>query len=269
MSTPQFQKAEYAGSRDGDRCKICGTALGAEYWRVGTNMACAACAEKVKSALPPDSHRAFTRGVGFGIGGAIVGLVIYATFTILTGIILGYVSLAVGYIVGKSIRMGANNMAGRRYQIAALILTYAAVSLAAIPIGISYIVKHQHAQEAEQAASSNENGGYSLSVTPEDSGKAVPNPSATPAPPAPRSVDSGKVIARLAFLGLASPFLELGQNPFSGLIGLLILAIGMRIAWQLTGAPRVPPVSGPFRNRSATAAPASAATPPAVPPPLD
>jgi hypothetical protein len=268
MGTPQFQKAEYAGTRGGDRCKICGAALGAEYWRVGTSMACAACAEKAKSALPQDSHAAFTRGILYGIGGAIVGLVIYATFTILTGIILGYVSLAVGWIVGKSIRMGSNNMAGRRYQIAAVILTYAAVSLAAVPIGISYIVKHERALAAQQAASKR-SGEYSVTVTPEDSGQQVPNPGATPARPAPPHVDLGPVIARLAFLGLASPFLELGQNPVTGLIGLFILAIGLRIAWQITGAPSLPPVGGPFRNTSASAAPAPAAPPPpAAPRPL-
>ena len=263
MSTPQFQKAEYAGASGGDRCKMCGAALGAEYWRVGTSMTCAACAEKVKTALPPDSHAAFTRGVVYGIGGAIVGLVIYATFTILTGIILGYVSLAVGWIVGKSIRMGSNNMAGRRYQIAAVILTYAAVSLAAVPIGISYIVKHERALAAQRAAQTQ--------VSPPDGGNAVVPGTAQPPVqaqprPAPRAADYGAVIARLAFLGLASPFLELGQNPAMGLIGLLILAIGMRIAWQITGAPSLPPVAGPFRNASASAAPAPSTPPPAAPP---
>jgi hypothetical protein len=223
MGTPQFQKAEYAGTRGGDRCKICGAALGAEYWRVGTSMACAACAEKAKSALPQDSHAAFTRGILYGIGGAIVGLVIYATFTILTGIILGYVSLAVGWIVGKSIRMGSNNMAGRRYQIAAVILTYLAVSLAAIPIALR---------------------NYHLGPL------------------------TGQQLLNLALWGIASPFLEFSRVSFGALISLFILAIGMRIAWQITGAPSLPPVGGPFRNTSASAAPTPAAPPPAAPRPL-
>lgn len=219
MDTPQFQKAEYAGA-GGDRCKMCGTALGAAYWRVGTNMTCQACAEKVESAIPQDSHSAFTRGVLFGIGGAVVGLILYATFTIVTKIELGYVSLAVGYIVGKSIRMGSNNMTGRRYQIAAAILTYAAVSLAWVPIVISQGVRPQ----------------------------------------------SGEAILRLALFGIASPFIGLAGSGFGGIIGLVILLVGIRIAWQITGAQRIPPVSGPFRNTSAAAAPA--APPPAAPPPL-
>jgi hypothetical protein len=288
MDTPQFQKAEYAGTRGGDRCKQCGTALGAAYWRVGTDMTCQACAEKAKSELPKDSHSAFSRGLLFGIGGAILGLVLYAGFTIVTGIILGYVSLAVGYIVGKSIKLGSNGMAGRRYQIVAALLTYAAVSMAAIPIGITQIVKQQRARQASHAQQtvlprddSNENvtelplrsaGGDGNSATVTSPGAATNAPSATnEQSPAVSShtrarprVNWPAAITGLAFLGLASPFLDLAQNPFAGLIGLVILAVGIRIAWQITGAPGVPAISGPYRNMSA--APVSPAPPPSAAP---
>jgi hypothetical protein len=271
MSTPQFQKAEYAGSGGGERCKICGAALGPAYWRVGTHMTCQACAEKAKSALPQDSHSAFTRGVLFGVGGAIIGLILYATFTIITGIYLGYVALAVGYIVGKSIRMGSNNMAGRRYQIAAVILTYAAVSMAAIPIGISQVVKEHRAQVASQARQTippDDNNPTNIrppAAIPSPEANALPPRSAQPRP-APEPVNWSRLVVSLVFVGLASPFLDLAQNGFGGIIGLVILLVGIRIAWQITGAPRIPPVSGPFRNTSATAVPVT--PPPAAPPPL-
>jgi predicted lipid-binding transport protein (Tim44 family) len=289
--TPQFQKAEYAGTRSGDRCKMCGTTLGAAYWRVGTEMACQACAEKAKSELPTDTHSAFSRGVLFGIGGAILGLAIYATFTIVTGIILGYVSLAVGYLVGKAIKMGSSGMSGRRYQIAAAILTYAAVSMAAIPIGISQVVKAErsrHASHAQQtiSPSGGSNGNATeLPLRPADSNDNTatvtspgPDTNAPPATTAIPPVNSkpvravhkirwGAAIIGLAYIGLASPFLELAQNPVAGLIGLLILAVGIRIAWQITGAPGTPFVSGPFRNTSAASASSSPSASPAPPPP--
>jgi hypothetical protein len=276
MGTPQFQKAEYAGARGGDRCKGCGAALGAAYWRVGPNMTCQTCAEKAKSELPNDSHAAFSRGLLYGIGGAILGLVLYAGFTIVTGIILGYVSLAVGYIVGRAIKMGSNGMTGRRYQIAAAILTYAAVSMAAVPIAISQIVKVQHERQASQAerviaprdrSSRDENSTAGVSPAPDlnDSpAVSAPPPGASPAR-APRKLNVGMAIAGLLYVGLASPFLELMQNPTSGLIGLFILAIGIRIAWQITGGTKVPLVSGPYRNTNA-ASPTPA--PPAAPPSL-
>jgi len=97
-------------------------------------MACAACGGRVQYELPKDGHTQFVRGLIFGIGAAIVGLVLYATFAITTGLMIGYVSLAVGYIVGKGIKMGSRGAGGRKYQIAAVVLTYAAVSLAAVPV---------------------------------------------------------------------------------------------------------------------------------------
>jgi hypothetical protein len=54
-------------------------------------------------------------------------------------------------------------------------------------------------------------------------------------------------------LGLASPFLEL-QDPFHGIIGLVILLVGIRIAWQLTASPKIE-ILGPFVSKN-TAAPA-------------
>jgi len=57
-------------------------------------------------------------------------------------------------------------------------------------------------------------------------------------------VGLGAALVGLALVGLASPFLEL-QDPFHGLIGLVILFVGIRIAWQLTAGPKVD-ILGPF-----------------------
>src|SRR2546430_7688462 len=141
--TPQFGTAEYA-SADSGRCKSCNQTLGSQHYRVNGAVTCVYCAEQVKLRIPVDSHSTFVRALLFGIGGAILGLIIYSGFGILTGLMVGYVSLAVGYIVGKAMMKGSNGVGGRRYQIAALILTYAAVSMAAIPIGISQILQEKN-----------------------------------------------------------------------------------------------------------------------------
>jgi len=47
-----------------------------------------------------------------------------------------------------------------------------------------------------------------------------------------------KAIGVLALIGLASPFLELA-NPAHGIIGLIILFVGIRIAWKLTAGRQV------------------------------
>jgi hypothetical protein len=169
-----------------------------------------------------DSHSFFVRGVLFGIVGALIGLAIYATVAIATGLVLGLVSLAVGYIVARAILIGSGGRTGRRYQVAAALLTYAAVSLAAIPIAVSQVWK----VEAE------------LKKIPAADVRNVSDPSATAA--ANDSATTGERISllptlgRLVMIGLASPFLDL-QESSQGIIGLIILAVGIRIAWRMTG----------------------------------
>jgi hypothetical protein len=159
----------------------------------------------------------------------------YAGFTILTGIYIGYVSLAVGWLVGKAIMLGSKGIGGRRYQIAAVILTYAAVSLAAIPIAISYHLKAKSQAESvqpqQQQPTDAQNG-------PPDQTRQEPK------------LSFGAAILQLLVLGLASPFLEM-QDPLHGIIGLIILMVGIRIAWQITAGSRRASIEGPYENSSA------------------
>jgi hypothetical protein len=239
---PQFSTAEYSGQPGTHRCKFCNQTIMGSYYRVNSALACSACAEQVKLRIPKDSHAAFTRGLLFGVGGAILGLILYAAFGIITGLMIGYVSLAVGYIVGKAIKLGSGGIGGRRYQIAAVVLTYAAVSMAAIPIAVSQAAKvHKtaHAQQAQSLRGSPENGTLNVSPHPEQ------------APPsAKRPVNGGAALVGLAMVGLASPFLEL-QDPFHGAIGLVILFVGIQIAWKLTAGISIQ-ILGPFKLSAPT-----------------
>jgi hypothetical protein len=237
-STPQFGTAEYQSASGPDRCKSCQQELSGAYFRINGMLACEKCTRQLQAQTPKDTHAAFVRAILFGVGGAIAGLILYSSFTILTGIIIGYVSLAVGWLVGTAMKKGSQGVGGRRYQIAAVALTYAAVSLSAIPIGLSYYMKNE--KPASRAAATSD---VPATTSPDgDSGTAVPKPSA------------GSVIASLLFAGLASPFLEL-QSGFSGLIGLVILFVGIRIAWKMTGTPPLE-ILGPFQaNASPKPAP--------------
>lgn len=263
MDTPQFKTAEYSGAKGGDACQICKQPVGATYYRVGKAMACESCAEKAKRDAPTDSHSAFARGMLFGIGGAIVGLAIYAIFAIATGLVIGYVSLAVGYIVGKAMMYGSKGFGGRRYQIAAIILTYAAVSLAAIPIGITQYVKQRDALKEAAATRMSQPKNSSPTVTtpqPDSSGQqgdsADQDDSSTDSAPA-RHTSFGSAIGSLLLMGLASPFLELKDMSYSGIIGIVILFVGMRFAWRITAGNPVSQVSGPFLNKPPASAPPS------------
>ena len=174
--------------------------------------------------VPTESHALFVRALLFGAGGALLGLVLYSAVGIITGLSIGYVSLAVGYVVGKAVLKGSRGRGGRRYQIAAVLLTYASVSISAVPIALWQFA---HSPTTEVAAPAGAvttvtPKGATSSADPEAAGDGV-------------SVSLLGVLGTLLWIGLASPFLELA-NPTSGLIGLVILAVGLRIAWQITGS---------------------------------
>ena len=254
-STPQFGTAEYKSSGGPDRCKSCDSTVTGRYYRINGALACENCAERLKQQIPKDTHPAFIRGILFGLGGAFLGLVLYAAFGILTGLVIGYVSLAVGYIVGKAIKMGSGGMGGRRYQVAAALLTYSAVSIAAIPIYVAQMVKEkktekqtmvQHALPQTPDAAQQKNPGASDSAMPKESPAQPPDPKKS-------SMGLGAALGLAALVGLASPFLEL-QDPFHGIIGLIILFVGIRIAWRLTAGVKVD-ILGPFERNAPAPAP--------------
>jgi hypothetical protein len=213
---PQFATAEYS-AKPGEPCKACGQAVSGAYYQVNGAKTCSTCAQRIKEQLPKDSHAAFARAVLFGVGGALLGLGIYVGFALATGLIAGLVSLAVGYIVGRAILMGSGGVGGRRYQIAAVLLTYIAVSLAAVPIAVSQHMKQRSAQAQSRISASNSS-----------------------------TVSVSKALGTLALIGLVSPFLGL-SNPMQGIIGLIILFVGIRIAWRMTGA-RPVSIRGPIND---------------------
>jgi hypothetical protein len=236
QTIPQFSTAEYSQNPGVEHCLICSNLISGVYYRVNGQMACENCARQISEGQPIDSHAAFVRGLLLGIGAAVVGLVAYATFTIVTGWFLGYIALGVGWFVAKAIMKGSNGIGGRRYQVTAVLLTYAAISLASIPILISYGVKQRNTSTHPSTSIGQ----------PRPSNSAIASgQNAQPDPSVPvRKINWTAAIGQLAFFGVASPFLQL-RDPLHGAIGLFILFIGLRIAWKLTTARRLN-VDGPY-----------------------
>jgi len=131
--------------------------------------------------------------------------------------------------------LGSKGIGGRRYQIAAVALTYAAVSVAAVPIWISAYVKAKPESQSIQLKQQ------------QPANAADDQPGQTQTKPKP---GLGAALLTLLALGLASPFLEL-QDPVHGLIGLVILLVGIRIAWQITVGSRRADIQGPYENSTA------------------
>ncbi len=257
-ASPQFETVEY-GSTPGN-CVLCNQPIGGTYYRINGQQACPSCAQR-EQAGQGSSAKYYSRALAFGIGAAVVGLIGYAAFEIVTGWIIGYVALGVGWLIGKAMMKGSNGFGGRKYQVTAALLTYAAVSLAAIPVMFSQISKQKKEPQAQvqvqqqpapaQATDAPASGDTDQTASA-NSAQSTPSPDLTfpgdrkpqtPAPEKPK-MGFGKAIGMLTLIGLASPFLELA-DPFHGLIGLLILFIGIRIAWKMTARPDLL-IEGPF-----------------------
>jgi uncharacterized protein (DUF983 family) len=232
---PQFSTAEYGHIPGTERCRMCSYPISGEYFRVNSQMACSKCGAAARDGQPADSHAAFMRGLLLAAGAAVIGLMLYATFTIITGLYLGYLAVGVGWFVGRAMMRGSHNIGGRRYQIAAVALTYFAISVAEIPIWIATGMK-QHTPPAAQSQQSSTAANDSSAVT-----DASSNP---PEPAAKQKPGMLKLLVQLLFIGLASPFMEL-RDPLHGVIGLVILFVGLRIAYTMTAAKPLE-VDGPY-----------------------
>jgi hypothetical protein len=256
QDVPQFQTAEFAGSQStGDTCCICRQPIAGSFYRINRAKACAACSQRVQASTPRDTHATFSRAILYGLGGALLGLILYSAVGILLHLEIGYVALAVGFLVGKAMMMGSGNVGGRRYQWVAVALTYAAVSLSAVPIAIAQYSGTTTAHVRQVGGTGVQDRG----ITPPDAAQAPDaaqtdasssDASSSPAPAAHKMAHTpanpGKALGMLLILGLASPLLEFAGSPVGGALGLIILLVGVRIAWRLTKAGPLPTVEGPY-----------------------
>lgn len=214
--TPQFASAEYTQSSPALQCAACRQPVSGPYYQIKGASICADCTANIRAKIPQDSHAAFIRALVFGVAGAVVGFALYVAFALTTGLVIGWVSLAVGFLVGKAMHMGSGGVGGRRYQLVAVVLTYLAVSLSAVPIAIEQSRHHQAQTQAIEGA---------------------PQPSS--------QMSFSRAATMLALIGIASPILDLRDDPTHGLIGLVILFVGIRFAWTFT-ADRSVKISGPY-----------------------
>jgi hypothetical protein len=254
-SGPQFSTAEYAGTPAEDCCRFCGQPVGSRYYRVKDAMSCCNCAGKLQASIPANSHGVFVRSLLCGLGGALLGLILYAAAGILLGVVVGYMSFGVGYLVAKSMMLGSRGAGGKRYQIAAAILTYAAVSMAGIPIGFGlYLKEHKealHSQTLQQKQQSLPQAGEQPAASAPEQSATKNNQEEVPDNALPAGASRpglGTIVGRLAVLGLASPFYEL-ENGLSGVIGIVILLVGIQIAWRMTKGKHMT-IYGPFETAS-------------------
>src|SRR6201996_84139 len=124
----QFERAEF-NAPTATVCGMCGQTLRGSYYQANGRLLCSGCAERVKqyASGEGDTANAF-QAVAFGIGAAIAGGAIYGAIMAYSGFQIGLISIAVGFMVGKAVRVGSGGRGGPACQWIAAALTYAAIA---------------------------------------------------------------------------------------------------------------------------------------------
>src|SRR5882724_4666958 len=212
----QFQTAEYADATP--RCALCKAEICDSYFHLNGSVICKVCAGQRKCDLEPPSVRVFGKSVLYGLGAAVAGTALYGIVLLATGAEFALLSILIGIMVGKAMMRGSGGRGGRKFQIAAVLLTYGSITTGFVPS----ILKGLYQKPLKTEASSK------------------------PASPARARTEAfvktpiGKVVAVVVFLAfivglaLTSPFLTITQG-FSGIIGIAILFFGLQRAWHATG----------------------------------
>jgi hypothetical protein len=234
----QFQHAEPIRPEDpnAQRCVVCKTPIGATYFHAQGQVICPMCAERIQSGQQKPPAIALGRAVLYGAGAALAGCILYAAVAILLHLEIGIIAIAVGIMVGKAVRAGANGLGGRPLQILAVLLTYFAITTSYIPVFFYQIAKDpQKIEQAKQRAEARKAA---------RGGTAAPD-AGTQKPP----VGLLGAILVLLLLFAFAPFFGLTTG-ISGLISLFIIFIGLKQAWALTGRTELL-VMGPYETAPA------------------
>jgi hypothetical protein len=216
-------------------CAACKQTIPTQYYNVNGHALCGPCRAAVAAAAQtPKGMAAFSKAAVLGAGAGVVGAAIYYAVIAIAHLEIGIVAILIGYMVGYSVRRGVNGRGGLRFQVLAAVLTYMAVAMAYAPVAIQEAMR-----ESKPAAQAT----------------AVAAPDVER--PAPARPAKGRLVLDVIFLAglmLALPVLVVIGSMPSGLISAVIILLGMRQAWKMTGAP-IMRVAGPFRIGAPQAAP--------------
>lgn len=221
-------------------CKGCSLTITTQYYDANGHALCGTCrAAAAAAAETPKGIGTFVKAAGFGIGAGVVGAAIYYAVIAFAHLEIGIVAILIGYMVGYSVRRGANGRGGRRFQVLAAVLTYLAVAMAYSPLAIQEAMQDKKPAAQSAAATAGADASAPVSNTSVDpgTGRPVQRPS------------NGRMLLSvviLAGLMLALPVLVVVGSFPSGLISAFIIFLGMRQAWKMTTAP-VLRIAGPYR----------------------
>lgn len=238
----------------GVSCAACSRPITVDYFDLNNQPICRVCRVGLLEQMEgPIGAAVLLRAAAFGLVAAIAGAALYYAVIAVTDYEIGLVAIAIGYMVGYSVRAGAKGRGARRFQVLAVVLTYVSVSVAYLALALG---SASAAADTGSASDVVTNQARSAGGGPEQQPAEVSGPADEESAPA---TDEGSPLLGLAFLAvfsLALPVLSVTSSLPGGLISAAIIAFGMQQAWRMTTAPQIE-LTGPFKvGSSADTAPA-------------
>jgi hypothetical protein len=242
--------------------------LTSAYFTVDAAPMCARCKDAVQRAASPVREWSLVARAGvFGLGAAIAGAIIYYGVIAITDLEIGFVAILIGYMVGWAVRKGTRGRGGRRLQVLAVALTYFSVAMAYLPLAFKSTMddKASTSSGISKRAADSTRPAASEDTTVATATDSTAAPTAATDSGAPRDTlvatpmagaDFAKGLGALLLLTLSLPVLVVFGSMPSGILSAIIIGVGLRQAWRMTGVPEVK-VHGPYKVGAKAAAPAA------------
>ena len=260
-----FDRADYGGDPKSATCQACQKPIEKAYFSVGEALLCAGCKDRVEDDL---SRRAglgsYMRALSFGIPVAVLGAAIYCGVMVFANMEIALITIAIGFGVGRVVRIASGGLGGIGFQLIAVLLTYLAV-VGSFTGGYVYTINEMtdaELQAATEDVSSEDLGDIPAEPTPANgSSELESTPSASSSNQAPSTGQVGESSAGVdqtvriqpaqyfvlfAIFCVGLPF-SLTSDPLSA----LIIGFGLFEAWRQTRKLKLE-ITGPHSLEAAT-----------------
>jgi hypothetical protein len=219
-------------------CAACKQPIRDAYYSAKGKTFCAGCKAKIEAALAREGN--FGRGLLFGLGGAVAGGAVYYGVAAVSGYEIGLIAILVGWLVGRGMQVGAHAVGGRKYQIAAVALTYLAVAGSYT----AYALREARSDRtpATRGVAATTRGDSATAANPVLAAKEDGSAATTPPPL--------RALVTLLGLTLGLPIIVGFSNLPGSALGLVIIGIGLMQAWRMNRKPELE-IQGPFQIGSA------------------
>ncbi len=216
-------------------CAQCKRPIEEQYYEVERHIICGRCKDLLSAQFGGSGGGRMARAVLYGLGAAAAGAALYYGVREATGLEIGIIAIAVGWLVGRAVQRGGGGRGGWKYQTLAVGLTYFAIASTYVPVLIKEI--------AHTGAKSESRAGVNPPVAPAAPTDSLAATEASPVDSAAAGAPaSKKPTTFLGFLGavlilfgvvISLPIIANVMDPPSGLLGLLIIFIGLLQAWRM------------------------------------